>query len=686
MRSSCVRHALVSALLLACSPNPIADTGPTPAPVAPATPAAAVPAKQPNPLAHPRPAAPHGSTISVLALTDDGDAAISGDDLGDMRLWPTLDGKSPPIPVKGFRPVRLALGKANSVLVVGAIDAAGSAWLARLTPEGVAIDRMQLPGDVRADQIEIVGGNVIVRRVDQSIEVFDASGASRGRLVAPAGEQLAEIVARRGMAMVLTGGDNGFRTLRVLELDGAPRWGKSSALPEPAAHVALAPGHARVAVLSALDRAVTVFDLASQKSLGKQPSPPQELRGRETQLGFLDDDHLAVLADQLAWWTPTTTDPWSTKAPIVSLETTSDIAFGDGVMAGGSNLLVSVTSTTKTRWLGYRDLPDQRVGTTPTMLTTTPSALRTLWLDDDLREVRTFDLSEHTTELGTAAGSAIGTTISGLMAVGDRQVVVDRVDSTSGKFSFDFVDIDHLKTRTALGEFENLERFDFQDNTLLVFAGGKIERVRVDATKGTTERLAPLVQNTSNGTFQLTDPARANGVIAVSLYADDDGYHVATYRDGKDRKTPIKPTTSKTVSGYIFAFDRAGRRYVFSGTDPSFEVRDVDDKVVIRHAIKGVSGVAAVDHHGKMVAFIGDHEVIGVDVDGGEKWRTPVWQPGTLMFSPDDKRLVIGTIAGYIVLDAATGQRAALACGWNFGLWDTQPAVRNFGQAPVCAE
>ena len=54
---------------------------------------------------------------------------------------------------------------------------------------------------------------------------------------------------------------------------------------------------------------------------------------------------------------------------------TSDPAIGDGVLVSGSNLVLELSSFTKTRWLGYKDLPDQRVSVAGTHLVTTPSGM-----------------------------------------------------------------------------------------------------------------------------------------------------------------------------------------------------------------------------------------------------------------------------------------------------------------------
>src|SRR5262245_10461262 len=50
---------------------------------------------------------PHGGTITQLAVTPDGKAAITLDDLGGFRLWPALDGSVEPRVTELPRPAQL---------------------------------------------------------------------------------------------------------------------------------------------------------------------------------------------------------------------------------------------------------------------------------------------------------------------------------------------------------------------------------------------------------------------------------------------------------------------------------------------------------------------------------------------------------------------------------------------------
>ena len=56
---------------------------------------------------------PHSNNIDLVALSRDGELALSRDSLGGIRFWPSLDGKSEPMlmPIRGARSMSLASQK-----------------------------------------------------------------------------------------------------------------------------------------------------------------------------------------------------------------------------------------------------------------------------------------------------------------------------------------------------------------------------------------------------------------------------------------------------------------------------------------------------------------------------------------------------------------------------------------------
>src|SRR4051812_25908816 len=89
----------------------------------------------------------HGVAIRALAVTDDGQVAVTADVSGSVRLWPSLDGKRQPVIVTAGAPVALAIEHDGDDLAIAGVDAAGTLELIRLTVGGEAISRVTLELD-----------------------------------------------------------------------------------------------------------------------------------------------------------------------------------------------------------------------------------------------------------------------------------------------------------------------------------------------------------------------------------------------------------------------------------------------------------------------------------------------------------------------------------------------------------
>ena len=58
----------------------------------------------------------------------------------------------------------------------------------------------------------------------------------------------------------------------------------------------------------------------------------------------------------------------------------------------------------------------------------------------------------------------------------------------------------------------------------------------------------------------------------------------------------------------------------------------------------------------------------------------------TVQFTTDDKKLILRTSGGLVLLDALTGARIAQACGFEFGVFDKDPPINTLGVTPVCED
>jgi hypothetical protein len=64
-----------------------------------------------------------------------------------------------------------------------------------------------------------------------------------------------------------------------------------------------------------------------------------------------------------------------------------------------------------------------------------------------------------------------------------------------------------------------------------------------------------------------------------------------------------------------------------------------------------------------------------LDTSRAVRWTTPVWRAGPVAWSVDDRTLFVAAEGSATSsLDAATGTRIAMRCGWGFGLYDRDVA------------
>lgn len=649
--------------------------------VATAAPAAA-PVRAPDRIA---PGVPHGGIVTTVAITEDGDAALSADSIGGLRLWPSLDGKRPPVPVSVVAPSQLALAhvpgagidRSTDDLLAAILDEARTVRLLRLGRDGTVRARVQLPNDVAAEEVVAIEGGVLVRRADQSLEKFDANGRMRGRLVTESGERLTAIAARRGsvVGLVATNLDVGTKTLRWI-IDGDElRWGTSITMPVAMLprSIALSPSHRRVAVRDAATRTLAVYDI---DPLAKAVyGGPAIAVTDDTAFGFTDDDHVAVIARGISWWSASVNqiDPWSTT-PAMPFRTgaAASGSIADGVVATPHGNALALTTPLGSRYLGWTDLA---IGSTSVLgkgLAFTVSATRTLWLDDQLERVRDVDLDK----LPTPASYGF--------AVADHHVAVERV--VDGKYVVDIVDLDHPAKPISLGTFARVDLFNyFFATSTLVIAGDKlVHRYRIDPVTGAATELPTLTTPFAVSQLWLTDPARADGMIAVATgWGDGEQMRMLVFREPKATAKTIKPASSSSIQVAILTVDVTGTIFTHGGEGIAAKR---GGKQVAELALDAIGDQLTVSNDGSRVAIIKASGITLRDLKGTVQWEEPLWKAIGVTFTSDDRRMLVRTGGGTIVLDSKTGQRMSSVCAWGFGLHDEPISQAGLGQPPVCED
>jgi hypothetical protein len=588
----------------------------------------------------------HGGAIIRVTVTEQGDAALTVDDLGATRLWPSLDGKHPPVPVAAVGVDQIALAHTGDDFLAAFLDEAGDVLLVHLGRDGVVYGRAQIPGDAMCEQVVAIADGVLVVRADQSIERYDVDARLRGRIAARPGEQIATIAVRLGGAVALLS-DNVDRAMlarRVL-LDEGLAWGSSHELPDGVTGraLALSPDQRRIAVMNRTT--VQVIELATGDSGGEDLAVSTD----HAELGFADDDRLAVLTADIQWWPRRT--PRFTGI--------SGGAVGNGIAVAGAGASLVIDGGKKVRYLGWNRsaLGDLGVVDSHVMLA---RGYTSAWLDDRLAvsSEREVTGSDHVVWLDPT------------------HVVRYGPDRTN------LIDLDHPEKSIRIADVT--PQRVFYDPALHVLAlyiyPSRLDRYQLDLDELTVTKLAPLAVSWEFGAdhvlLDLLDPARAGGIVAIARYRGD----VEVYRPSPDDRTVIHATHEARVAEAL-AVDSTGAIYFRpQGYGPIFK----------RHAGSNteLAGLAATSlapsHGGALLAALGKNELAVYDAAGATRWTRTIFAPSQAVFSGDDAVVIVQTAGGLLSFDAATGTPLAEACAFGFGLHDDPPATSPLHADPIC--
>ena len=614
---------------------------------------------------------PHTGRVQLVAATERGDAVLSFDNAGAMRLWPALDGVQEPVVVRAAVPKQLALERDGAGLVAAVLDEVGGIEVLRFDARGGLLGRAKIAPEPANEEIVIVGAHVIARRSDQSLARFDARGTLRGTLVADPGQQLGSLAARRGALIVGAGAAARFVTL------GEPlAWGKTIQLPMPLVDIALAPGHHRVAGFLADGRAAiveleprakvlnTFVPLIGQRFISKHGPP---LPAPRPLIGFTDDDHVVASGPELRWAAAPTWEAIEDAQIRRGFETHA--AIGDVAISGdGGGLAISRPG--KQQFLGYRKLGhDHDIIGHPI----TRGIREVFWLDDKLRARRVTKQSEY------FANDSPGPEPSVLFALDDRRLVMSRSSSHEYFKAKQRVFVHDVTTGKAFDVGELVRghshvAYDHGTGVIALRVDPNVHRFRI--ADGNATKLRPLAGAADSlRPINLTDPSLANGVVAV----------VATYEgfvrvfevpaqgdvDGK----PIAARKLKLAADLnVLGVDVAGTIYTGNRVEVVLYRAGEPAAPPVRWPIAD-AWLAAASRDRKHVAFaIGNN--VAVVVDGKERWRAPVEHIRHFAFGATDRVLYVSAAGGLLAFDAATGERVAAACGWGLGLYDMpEPAM-----------
>jgi hypothetical protein len=672
-------------VLAACG----ADSAPAPVSAPPAAPAKPT-APPPPPLS-----AVHGADIAVLGITVDGLAAATADRVGGIRLWPVLDGTREPVVIQGTSPRAIALLRDGDGFAIGMLDAAGGVRVVRTTAAGAVVGRASARGEVAATAVVATSEGLLILRADQTIELVDAGGALRSRLVPEPGTHIAQLIARGNRVLALVAADKQLHG-RWVVVDHGARWGGSTPdLPFPIRRAVLSPGGELLAVTRPRSLHPALIDLA-RGAVRKVPLCVARRWPHENDesvdeddivnsdnaplpLGFLTDDVVAcAVMTQLTWWnTDGTPRPVATGGfPVVALP----VAMSDDALVVGAGASLGFATPDAHRFLGYsvHSLTGLRV--TPIGVLVGGSDQQSVLLDSDpghgLRERARFELSRNRSDW------------LDVVPIDERYAIVtlqrrllERRDTAFQVAVFDGL----TTTMHQLLPYRARDRevsYDPASRLLTTSDGGMAMLLRYDPAAHVFGEPVRVGSAISPGKLVVLDPRRSGGVVALDIAETPDGLLVGELRDGDLRPdATVQPRTTYRVPGELRAVDRAGHLYTHRPFDRDDVVVYARDLAIAR--LPGVGELAlrpsadgsrvAAFHSPRLALLTGAGEIL---------WDSAQWSGADVDWTASGD-LIVQFPTGVTRVDVETGEVADRRCGWGFGLSDHMFDLRHTGPS-IC--
>jgi hypothetical protein len=664
VRLTCVIAVVCAACQGSASQPPAPTTTPPPVlteaaplePVAWAPPADAAVVAEPPRAPTPLPAATHGRAIIGVAVSDDGNAALTIDSGNSVRLWPSLDGTREPVAVPLTAPVETVLARSGDQFQIAALDTAGGLSLVRVDLNGQLVGKTAMPFDWPYEQVVALGDGFVALRADQTVQRFDATGKVLGTVSPATGERIAAVIARRGRALAMVSNADGV-VARWLDTTSGLAWGPSSPLMaiEPVSTI-LSPDHTRIAALQKKTKRAVIVELAT--------GVVTLIRGRRSDLiplNWLSAERVAFVHDEFELsrveWFDQTGKRLAAIGDDFELEFVSVLqmeAADDRVVSFMGHQVVLVEPR-KLRYLGYQTHAASRLRATPAGMVASMGGNSEI-LDDSLQIERRVPTKSARDLLPIDDTFALA--ISGVATKSGPfdDVVVKPLIKPSG---VEVVLFDG-QTRAQVLPFKVSElrlRYEPATRLLATNGGTSITFARFDAI---TKRFAapvtlPLAANIRD--IHLLDPKSAAGGIAL---VELGGGRLRTIFE--DELTGAAAREIITLAGDLEEVDRAGHLYV-RHDDATVTIHRGATEVGRLTGLKNMKVRPAPD--GKRVAIFGRGRILVSAVDG-----TPVWSigfPGIKDLQWTDGALV-ALANGIAKLDPETGATVAARCGWKFGL------------------
>jgi hypothetical protein len=612
----------------------------------------------PAPTIHkPRPVieAPHTGAIVELALSPDGAAALTADELGGIRLWPSLDGKHEPRIVSMPIPKQLAVARTPSGFVAVSRDEVGGLYIAKLDATGRTISHVTVAPDPTFVGMAMTELGLLAWRADQSVVLIDGDGAIRHRLTTEPAERLISIAVSGKRAIALIDKD-ATRVLRWLTLDRLT-WGAALKLDDPdrGDQIALSPSGTRIATVH-IDRKtnqqqIQIVDSAKAATIATAALQPQG----SFELGFIDDDNLALGSQRgIAWMDAKAGDSKElVGAENRGLRAGVPFGVGDGRAVSVTNGELQLSTPSQSQYLGYDIVAPRFVEAAP---------------NGEL-VVGTLDKLKHVDKDLRATGNAFtfGKNVTQFLSLGGNDWLVETADN--GKLALTLVDSASGDVKVLRGDLKESHVLMYEPTSQLVTLsfGSVSEVAHYDPKTKQLDRLASVAKSSAyeQTLFAPLAPKLAHGNQLVQVVMRER----PTVKWLRDTRALDKVTTSVTIDGSYAATDAAGHVYLWrAGQGGKLDLEIYADGKSIAQLPSDGSALLWPDRMGKSVAVVGANAIALFNTtDGKQLWARELGRIQEALWL-DDGSLAITSGGGIARLDPASGDVTTARCGWSFGL------------------
>jgi hypothetical protein len=614
--------------------------------------------------------APHGGPITVLAVTEDGKAALTADDLGSVRLWPALDGSREPRVVDVARPKQLAIGATSGGFTIGVLDEVGGVIVAQLDGDGVVKTRATLPADPAFAGVAMTARGALAWRSDHVLMIVAPDGTIAGKLAAEPGQRVTGLAVDGGRAVVAI--DSAAKT-RLRWLTVAPKlaWGGWITTSQDIGPIlALSPGGTRFATQVAIkDRAPkgVVVDIGTGQVVA-------DLLRDAFGFAFVDDDHLAVASANGINWVDVRTHGEAPVAGQIGNGSKMLIAASGGRAVSTFDAELVIATPDKIQYLGY-ELQSPSVAAAAGSGRLLIGVNDTFaMLDKDLRAIETPKL----------VGSA-GAAVAEVRWLGGDAWLVESSNTMDGKTSLAIVDSAHDSSSQVRSGMTLVHLLMHEPSTQLVTLslGDAPEVDHYDAARKALDRVAVMPKAKVYEQTELVpvSPQLADGAQLIAIHMRDQ-LRVQWLRDPKQIASGAGAIT---VCCSLAAVDAAGDVFVWqTAANAALELAIYrDGKRVGKLPTEGPTAVWP-EPNGARILEVNQRSVSLYTRDGAKKWTQPIVGATEALWL-DDGAIAVVTRSGLARIDAATGSLTAARCGWRFGL-SPRPHPRASREQPVCIE